>query len=100
MSLPTKRFLRKIEDFTCEHCGAAVKGQGYTNHCPVCLWSKHVDVFPGDRQAECQGMMGPVSIDVKRGQYLILHRCTKCGFEKRNKSAPDDDFEAILAIYQ
>jgi hypothetical protein len=77
-----------------------VKGHGYTNHCPVCLWSKHVDVFPGDRQEECRGMMEPVSIDVKRGQYIILHRCTKCGFEKRNKSAADDNFEAILAIYE
>ena len=41
-------FTRNIEDFTCEHCGATVKGNGYTNHCPMCLWSKHVDVDQGE----------------------------------------------------
>ncbi|MFA6992594.1 MAG: RNHCP domain-containing protein, partial [Candidatus Gracilibacteria bacterium] len=39
-----KRFSRTIEDFVCEKCGAKVKGDGYTNHCPKCLWSKHVDI--------------------------------------------------------
>ena len=33
-------FTKKIEDFTCDHCGYNVKGKGYTNHCPKCLWSK------------------------------------------------------------
>ena len=42
-------FTRKVEDFTCEHCGREVHGNGYTNHCPHCLHSKHVDVNPGDR---------------------------------------------------
>jgi hypothetical protein len=98
MSLPTKRFSRNIEDFICEHCGAEVKGTGYTNHCRQCLWSKHVDINPGDRQAECQGMMEPVSVETKRGDYILLHRCVKCGFERRNKTTSDDDFEAILNI--
>ena len=52
-----KKFIKVKEDFVCEHCGAEVKGDGYTNHCPKCLWSKHVDVHPGDRAAECGGMM-------------------------------------------
>lgn len=98
MSLPTKRFSRNVEDFNCEHCGAEVKGTGYTNHCPQCLWSKHVDINPGDRQAECQGMMEPVSVETKRGEYVLLHRCVKCGFERRNKTTPGDNFEAILEI--
>lgn len=38
-----KNFTRVIEDFICENCGTEVKGNGYTNHCPKCLWSKHVD---------------------------------------------------------
>src|SRR3989338_8156335 len=48
----SRRFQRTKEDFTCERCGFFVRGSGYTNHCPQCLWSKHVDVNPGNRQAE------------------------------------------------
>ena len=49
-------FIRKTEDFICEHCGREVRGNGYTNHCPYCLWSKHVDINPGDRAAGCGGL--------------------------------------------
>jgi hypothetical protein len=38
-----KRFQKTVEDFVCEHCGHPVAGNGYTNHCSQCLWSKHVD---------------------------------------------------------
>jgi len=58
-----KRFQKRIEDFVCERCGAFVKGTGYTDHCPECLWSKHVDVNPGDREAECGGLMEHVDTD-------------------------------------
>jgi hypothetical protein len=45
-------FIARQEPFVCEHCGKAVeplaKGS-YRNHCPHCLWSKHVDdVGPGE----------------------------------------------------
>ncbi len=93
-----KQFQRTVEDFTCEHCGHQVAGTGYTNHCPVCLWSKHVDVNPGDRQSDCGGLMKPVSIEQKRGGFVILHRCQTCGHTKRNKTAPDDDMDTIIAI--
>ncbi|MFN2146641.1 MAG: RNHCP domain-containing protein, partial [Anaerolineales bacterium] len=42
MNLEGPKFQRRIEYFICEHCGAEVSGVGFTNHCPVCLWSKHV----------------------------------------------------------
>ncbi|MEK7061411.1 MAG: RNHCP domain-containing protein, partial [Patescibacteria group bacterium] len=43
-------FVKKIEDFVCKVCGTKVKGTGYTNHCPNCLYSLHVDEeVPGDR---------------------------------------------------
>jgi len=94
----TKKFQRTKEDFTCERCGFFVRGNGYTNHCPQCLWSKHVDVNPGDRQATCQGLMEPVGVEIKDGEYIILHRCVSCGFEKRNKMAKDDNFDAVLQL--
>ncbi|MEK7589596.1 MAG: RNHCP domain-containing protein [Patescibacteria group bacterium] len=92
----TKRFQRTKEDFVCEHCGQEVKGNGYTNHCPECLWSKHVDVNPGDRQAHCGGMMEPVNAEMKKGKYRILHCCVRCGFTRKNNTVGSDNFETIL----
>lgn len=93
-----KKFQRKIEDFVCENCGFKVTGNGYTNHCPKCLWSKHVDINPGDRLSDCGGLMEPISIETKAGEYTILHKCIKCGYEKRNKKVDEDDFDEILKI--
>ena len=94
----TKKFQRTKENFVCENCGFKVKGSGYTNHCPRCLWSKHVDVNPGDRQAACRGMMSPIGVNLKGGEYIILNQCLKCGFEKKNKAAEADDFDIILRL--
>lgn len=93
-----KKFQRKIEDFVCENCGTGVRGDGYTNHCPKCLWSKHVDVNPGDRAEECGGMMKPVGIASKGGENIINYRCVKCGFERSNKVSRSDDFNAVVKI--
>lgn len=96
--LPTKKFQRTKEDFTCEQCGTLVHGNGYTNHCPQCLWSKHVDVNPGDRRSTCGGLMKPATIEFKGGEYFILHQCVVCGFKKRNKTATNDLFDAIVTL--
>jgi hypothetical protein len=92
------QFTRNVEDFTCQHCGAHVTGTGYTNHCPRCLWSKHVDIHPGDRRHECQGLMEPIRVEQKQGKYVIVQRCGKCGEIRQNVSAANDDFAAILAV--
>jgi ribosomal protein L37E len=94
----SRKFQRTKEDFTCQRCGFFVKGNGYTNHWSQCLWSKHVDLNPGDRKAKCQGLMEPVGIELKRGEYIIVHRCISCGFEKRNKMSEDDNFNTVLKI--
>lgn len=91
-----KKFQRTIEDFQCEACGAAVHGTGYTNHCPKCLTSKHVDVAPGDRAATCGGLMPVVQILYERGDWHVLHQCQQCGVQKKNRLSPDDD-RAYLA---
>ncbi len=96
--METKRFQRAIEDFVCEHCGAQVKGTGYTNHCPRCLWSKHVDVNPGDRAERCGGMMEPIALEGSSPEYRIVHRCTRCSLERRVSAAPDDGADALLAL--
>jgi rubrerythrin len=93
-----KKFQRKIEDFVCDNCGATVKGTGYTNHCPKCLYSKHVDINPGDRASDCGGLMSPVEIELSHGKYIIIHRCGKCGYQKKNKSQKDDNLDLIIKI--
>ena len=91
-------FKKNAEDFICERCSVHVKGNGYTNHCPSCLWSKHVDNFPGDRGVTCGGMMEPTQCIFGRGQYSLVHCCTKCGEEKKNRVLPEDNFDMAIAI--
>ncbi|MDP3986367.1 MAG: RNHCP domain-containing protein [Candidatus Veblenbacteria bacterium] len=94
----SKKFQKRVEDFTCEHCSVYVTGTGYTNHCPHCLWSKHVDVHPGDRNASCGGMMEPVGLVVKHSQRTIAHRCTRCGFEQPNRTASNDNRDTLVLL--
>lgn len=91
-------FQKTVEDFICEHCGEKVMGNGYTNHCPKCLWSKHVDINPGDRASNCFGMMRPINVDADRGEYYLMYRCEKCGFLRRKKAEKNDNFEEVLKI--
>ncbi len=93
-----KNFNRKIEDFICERCGKENKGDGYTNHCRFCLWSKHVDINPGDRAERCGGMMCPIKIDQEKGEFIITHKCEKCKFERRKFLNKEDDFESLIEL--
>jgi len=93
-----KLFQRKKEDFVCENCGVDVIGSGYTNHCPECLWSKHVDINPGDRASSCGGMMPPILVETMGGRHILVHRCMSCDFERKNKVGSMDNFDEILKI--
>ena len=91
-------FQRKKENFTCENCGYYTVGNGYTNHCPKCLFSKHVDINPGDRQERCGGLMAPVNFEFKNGAYSIIHKCLKCSHIKKNHLSEGDNFETLIII--
>ncbi|MBQ8686402.1 MAG: RNHCP domain-containing protein [Alphaproteobacteria bacterium] len=93
-----KGFTKTVEDFNCAHCGAVVSGNGYTNHCPNCLWSRHVDNNPGDRAATCGGMMAPVAVESSGDKFIITHRCEICGKEKRQKTTDNDNIDTIIEI--
>jgi len=93
-----KKFQRCRENFVCDHCGRPVQGNGYTNHCPYCLYSKHVDVNPGDRAAACGGLMSPVWVEKKNDRYIITHQCLQCGHQKKNKTSLADNFEVLILI--
>ena len=96
-----KHFIKpKDEEIICENCGNKFVGGGYVNHCPLCLWSKHVDdIIPGDRKTDCHGLMRPVGVIIrKREKILIMHKCVKCGKEMLNKTAPNDNMEKIIEL--
>lgn len=94
----SKKFTKNIENFTCENCGNNVIGNGYTNHCPKCLYSKHVDINPGDRLCKCNGLMKPIYVLQNRNDYTITHKCIKCGYVHNNKSSKNDDTDTILSV--
>jgi predicted RNA-binding Zn-ribbon protein involved in translation (DUF1610 family) len=96
--MSSQKFIKNKENFVCQKCGASVVGNGYTNHCPECLWSRHVDVFPGDREGDCGGMMEPVRVEVKNKEYTIIHRCQKCEIERPNKAVKEDSFQMLVQI--
>ena len=88
-------FIAREESFVCENCKKPVepllKGT-YRDHCPYCLYGKHVDdVGPGDRASTCKGLLKPIGIDqdTKRG-FMILYTCLKCKKSSKNRAAFDD----------
>lgn len=94
----SKTFTRTIEDFTCENCSFYISGNGYTNHCPKCLYSKHVDIYPGDRQEPCQGLMKPIGIEISKTGYNIIHKCLKCAMSRKNKAVDADNYDLIIEL--
>ena len=69
------------------------------NHCPYCLYSKHVDINTGDRAEKCHGSLKPIEIELnsKKG-YVIIFRCEKCGAIRKNKAAKDYNMELIIKL--
>ena len=71
-----KKFNMVDETFICENCNKEVQKLNYTarDHCPYCLYSKHVDINPGDRMNTC------------------------CGELHRNIIAKDDNMDLIIDL--
>ncbi|MCC6320222.1 MAG: RNHCP domain-containing protein [Phycisphaerales bacterium] len=89
--------------FTCRTCGTQISphstGTRHRNHCPRCLWSRHLDDEPGDRRIACGQPMEPIGIEVRRdGEWAIIHRCRGCGEIKTNRIAGDDHERPLLAL--
>lgn len=85
------------EEFICENCWKKINihpSWSARNHCPFCLYSKHLDdKFPWDRASQCGALMKPIWIDHKKWKwYMIIHKCEKCSKIIPNKIAEDDAF--------
>lgn len=104
--------------FKCENCGKMIElksgvGTKHRNHCPFCLYSKHVDLRQsGDRQAECEGLMKPIGLTFKhegkdkygntrQGELMLVHQCLgkDCDEISINRIAADDDSQAIIDVF-
>jgi hypothetical protein len=94
--------------FTCEHCSQEVvptTNGSYRNHCPFCLYSKHLDIAPGDRQCMCHGLMKPAGLKYNTDKgFQIVHECLICGYRTVNKVAEytiqPDEINEIIKLLQ
>ncbi len=94
----------EAQSFKCGHCkrfiGPLPSGGHHRNHCPFCLYSRHVDDrHSGDRASTCGSLMAPIgAFQRPNGEHVIVHRCLGCAFERFNRIAADDDFDLVLAL--
>ena len=102
-------------NFRCAHCGYIVSsahwlsGVNNRNHCPYCLWSRHLDLYTaGDRLSACKAPMQPIALTSKRsrnkygrgrGELMLVHLCSDCGKVSINRIAADDDANTLLEVF-
>ena len=102
--------------FLCKLCNVYVSSTTFLsgvqnrNHCPYCLWSRHLDLYTtGDRLSACKSPMKPIGLTTKatnkkygsdRGELMLIHLCTDCESLSINRIAADDDPETIYDIFQ
>jgi hypothetical protein len=103
-------------DFLCRHCKhfvstvLFVSGVHNRNHCPYCLWSRHLDLYvPGDRLSACKSLMKPIGLTIKatwkryghrQGELMLIHLCTECENLSINRIAADDDPQTLFDVYE
>ncbi|HET9659435.1 MAG TPA: RNHCP domain-containing protein [Thermomicrobiales bacterium] len=93
----------ETEEFKCGHCktfvGPPISGGRHRNHCPLCLFSKHVDHAPGDRKNTCRSLMEPIGTAFRRnGEQVIVHRCLGCGEVRYCRAAADDHLLVCMRL--
>lgn len=88
------------ENFICENCNNEVYKLNYSarDHCPHCLYSKHVDINPGDRANNCHGLLEPIDIEKFKDTFKIIYKCKKCNELHKNITAIDDDTNSIINL--
>lgn len=107
---PREESFRCIQCRQYVSCAPLIAGVQNRNHCPACLWSRHLDwLVAGDRASGCRGAMRPVGLTTKRsrnkyaqardGELMLIHRCTSCDTFVINRIAADDSAAAILEIF-
>jgi len=95
-----KKFQKNNESFVCKNCGKLTTAHPSSSrdHCMYCLYSLHVDINPGDRLNNCQGLLKPVGLRSKNGKEQIVYKCEKCSKTTFCIIAPDDDREEVVKL--
>ena len=97
--------LNNAPSFRCQHCGVEVPllvfGSENRNHCPFCLWSRHVDYAIGDRASTCLASMKPIGLTLKKGggELMLVHQCCSCNKLSKNRLAGDDQSNSVLNLF-
>lgn len=102
--------------FICDHChgfiytGSRLPGVKNRNHCPYCLWSRHLDLYvAGDRLSACKSLMQPVGLTIKHtrkkygispGELMLVHLCEVCNNLSINRVAADDIPKTLFAVFE
>lgn len=88
------------EEFICDNCGKKINKLDYSarDHCNHCLYSKHVDILPGDRKNQCKGLLKPIGIEKFKDTYKIIYECQKCKQMHKNIMAIDDNYDLIINL--
>ncbi|OGO26024.1 MAG: hypothetical protein A2136_02365, partial [Chloroflexi bacterium RBG_16_54_11] len=104
-----------VHGFRCRYCQAFVhtipelSGVQNRNHCPYCLWSRHLDLWAaGDRLSACKAGMQPIGLTVKpgrnkyashlAGELMLVHLCLECNHVSINRIAADDAPDALMRL--
>ncbi len=108
---------RSLGGFACVHCSRWISidhnvGTHNRNHCPTCLWSRHMDGDkPGDRKSECHGAMEPIALALKAegadkysaslrmGELMLVHECLSDGKIRINRIAGDDNVDSLQNVF-
>jgi CRISPR/Cas system CSM-associated protein Csm3 (group 7 of RAMP superfamily) len=108
---------RQDRGFRCAHCQgyvyteSIISGVQNRNHCPYCLWSRHLDLYEaGDRLAACKAKMRPIGLTLKNvrkkyqtakhGELMLIHQCVDCGHVSINRIATDDAPETVFEVFE
>lgn len=107
----------KNKGFVCINCQkwvpiSSINKTINRNHCPHCLWSKHVDEnVAGDRMASCNTGMRPIGLTTKisrvdkwgqevRGEVMIIHECNRCEKISLNRILAEDASSEIIKVFE
>ena len=104
------------DGFLCKHCNVYVSAAAFLsgvenrNHCPYCLWSRHLDLYmAGDRLSACKSPMKPIGVTVKstgkkygpaHGELMLIHLCTDCEGLSINRIAADDIPQTVFSVFE
>ncbi|MFF8959192.1 RNHCP domain-containing protein [Streptomyces sp. NPDC014894] len=93
----------RTSTFTCVRCGLTVStlgpGGDRRDHCPSCLYSRHVHDHVEGGPSDCRSRMKPISIAVLRnGDWTVIHRCVRCDELTAGPLSADDNQLILMRL--